>query len=259
MDDEEFEDFYSYLSANQFEEIHEAGNHFDLEDTICQSINYEDLEFNSNQDENEEANDLSESESNWDLESIKWFTREEFNITETRRSGLNILKEKQGVRDIYKFNSLSECFKLFFDSEIIDTIVNCTNLAIDKHSNVVLTTNRDEIYALIGTLMIIASNKDNTLSTTKLWSENGCGRPIYNGCMSRTRFNELLTYLIFDDINDERRTNKNISTYYKIKDIIEPLNANCIKIYSPSWQVVVDETLVLFRGKKLYFNLVVIN
>lgn len=169
-----------------------------------------------------------------------------------RRCSNNIIREKEGVRSHYKFNSSGECFKLFFSPDLIKKISKYTNIAILTYNEKVDLTDENEIYAFIGLLYIIGSFKDSTIRTSRLWSTE-FGRKLYNGCMSRSRFLEILTFITFDDIKSPMRNDEGADKYSKIQELMDEINSNCIKIFSPSPYLCVDETLSLFKGRCAQF------
>ena len=78
--------------------------------------------------------------------------------------------------------------------------------------------------------------------------------PFFTSVMSRARFLQILRYLHFADNNlaphhDSEEHNK----LYKIQSFLNLVVARFQEVYSPHWQLAIDETLIKFKGK-LHFR-----
>lgn len=145
-------------------------------------------------------------------------------------------------------------FNLFLDEHIVQSIVTCTNVYIDKirsnfarkrdarHTNVV------EIRAFIGLLYLIGTLRSSRKNLTKIW-DNSKGNGI-ESCylsISERRFRFLLRSLRFYNIHD-RDARKEIDKLAPIREILELFTNNFQKYYSASEYLTVDEQLLAFRG-----------
>jgi hypothetical protein len=143
---------------------------------------------------------------------------------------------------------------LYFDEEILNEIVFCTNIWIEKNK-VIYSRERDcletsvtEIKAVFGILYMAGVLKAAHLNLEDLWSTDGLGVEFFRTCMSIKRFKFLLRALRFDDINtrNDRRTLDNLAP---IRRVFENLVEKCKKYYVPSEFVTIDEMLESFRGR----------
>lgn len=128
-----------------------------------------------------------------------------------RRLRSNIISHLPGVKTIAKTaKTVFEVWNLFFDSQILDEIVRCTNVFIEKRLRPNYDRDRDakttdliEIKAIFGILYMCAVTKSDKVDTDDLWRDDGTtGLEFCRAVMNRNRFNFLVTALRFDDIND---------------------------------------------------------
>lgn len=226
------------LDDFEFNETEDGLFNFDLDDEelITNPANYEEERISNI----ESFDDFNSKE---EVQNLIWNT--ELSINDQRIRNKDKISDKFGVK--CDFKTIGECFKRFFTEEIVHEIVKFTNKTIAKYLPDAEETNLIEIYALFGLLFIIGSFKDSSINSTKLWSKLR-GRSLYNGCMSRNRFNQLLSTLTFDDIERPNRDDRNSDKYLKIQMVIESIRDRCVENYSPYSYLTVDETLSLFRG-----------
>jgi hypothetical protein len=147
-----------------------------------------------------------------------------------------------------------DLFYLFVEEEMIDVIVQYTNVEIEIKNNKYKTskytntkTSANEIKALLGLLIQSAAPKSNHLPTRTLFDTLRSAKT-YKACMSAERFDFLLRCMRFDDRNtrQERRESDRLAP---IRYFWEKFIENCRKWYKPGSYLTVDEQLVGFRGR----------
>ncbi|CAI6365069.1 unnamed protein product [Macrosiphum euphorbiae] len=107
-----------------------------------------------------------------------------------------------------------DAWYIFFTGPMIEHIVFCTNIYIDKiKSN--FTRERDvahtttwEIKGLLGCLYMIGAIKCGHRNARDLWKLDGVGVDIVSCVMSEKRFEFLLRYIRFDDIRGREERKK---------------------------------------------------
>lgn len=150
----------------------------------------------------------------------------------------------------------SECFKLFFNPNLIEQVLQHTNEEIQKQKQNYNDDNTDgtvgelcseELYALFGLIILGAALKDNHLNTNVMFDSTYCGER-YKATMSERRFKFLINCLRFDDrgTRDER---KKTDKFAPVRNIWEILLENCRSLYKPGTYLAIDEQLVGFRGR----------
>lgn len=141
-----------------------------------------------------------------------------------------------------------ECFKLFITSEIVDEIVQWTNVEIQnrqKSNSQMGPTDLSEIYALLGLLVLTAIKKDNHLTTDELFDPTYCGSR-YLASMGKFRFKFLMSCLRFDDKSVRLRLiNDKFAPIRKVWDLFIQ---KCRQNYVSGLYLTIDEQLLAFRG-----------
>ncbi|CAH2108113.1 unnamed protein product [Euphydryas editha] len=175
--------------------------------------------------------------------------------TNKRTQSRNIVHIIQGPKNEAK-NAMTplEQFKLFISDSMVSIIVLHTNMEIstkrEKYAAKTATVSEtcaDEIYALIGLLLLSARKKDNHLTTAELFDSSESGTK-YISVMSKDRFDFLLNCLRFDD-KSTRQERQVTDKFAPIREIWEKLIAVCRDSYEPGSYVTVDEQLLGFRGR----------
>ncbi|KAF4523429.1 hypothetical protein B566_EDAN007901 [Ephemera danica] len=171
-----------------------------------------------------------------------------------RRRAHNILTERNEIRgEAQQAKSPIEFFKCFFTVDVVDKIVESTNIKINhiagnfSRERNARETSRDEILALFGILFLAGVYKGSHINLRDLWAADGSGVEFFRATMSLNRFQFLMQQLRFDDIEtrEERRTTDKLAP---IREIFEMLNATFASNYSASEATTIDEMLVKFRG-----------
>ncbi|XP_053945946.1 piggyBac transposable element-derived protein 4-like [Anastrepha ludens] len=174
----------------------------------------------------------------------------------THHYGLNIVHKSRGpTRQCKNIIDPIDCFKLFITGDIVDEVVKWTNVEINQRQSILLAntdqtqrrnTNANEIYAVMGILVLTAVKKDQHLSVEELFDRCYSGS-IYASVLTKARFQFLMSCLRFDDkslrlqlVGDE---------FAPIRKIWEIFVKKCRENYSPGPYLTVDEQLLAFRGK----------
>lgn len=150
----------------------------------------------------------------------------------------------------------SECFKLFFNANLVEQVLQHTNEEIQKQKRNYNVDNTDatvgnlcleELHALFGLIILAAALKDNHLSSNIMFDNTYCGER-YKATMSERRFKFLINCLRFDDkaTRDERKKTDKLAP---IRHIWQILLENCRSLYKPGSYLAIDEQLVGFRGR----------
>lgn len=184
--------------------------------------------------------------------TTKWRKRP----TPKKRTKLhNIVTQKQGPRgSALQVETPFEAWNCFITDEILDLIVNYTNIYIDgikqKYSRArdVRCTNKTEIKALFGLLYYAGVLKSGKLNTRDLWATDGTGIDLFIATMSRKRFLLLLNCLRFDDIQN-RSARRQTDKLAPIRQISDLFKIQLLNNYSVGTNVTIDEKLEPFRGR----------
>ncbi|GBP83378.1 PiggyBac transposable element-derived protein 4 [Eumeta japonica] len=109
-------------------------------------------------------------------------------------------------------------------------------------------TNREELKAVFGLLMLAGLYRSNRQSIIDLWANDGTGIEIFRNTMTRQRFTFLVNNLRFDDAST-RTERAAIDRLTPIRDVFEVFVRNCQSAYTPFEYLTIDEELVAFRGR----------
>lgn len=183
----------------------------------------------------------------------KWSTKPR--DPRTRTVARNVLHIVPGPTGIAKeISKPKELFHLFVEEEMIDDIVQYTNVEINIKNNkynsskyTTTQTSAHEIKALLGLLIQSAGLKSNHLPTRTLFDTKRSAKT-YKACMSAERFDFLLRCMRFDDRNT-RQDRRESDKLAPIRDLWEKFIGNCRKWYKPGSYITIDEQLVGFRGR----------
>ena len=151
-------------------------------------------------------------------------------------------------------SSPADAWSLLFDNIIIERIVDCTNIYIDKivdnfqRERDAKRTNVIEIKAFIGLLYLCGVHKSSHVNVRDIWATDGTGLEIFHHTMSYKRFLFLLRCLRFDDVRD-RLKRKELDKLTPIRSVFELFVNNCKKLYSLGEFITIDEKLEPFRGR----------
>lgn len=171
-----------------------------------------------------------------------------------RQRQCDIITQAAGLRRDIVIDSAKSIFDLFFTPEMVQTVVDYTNVRVAKRAVNVVISDKDshfgptdsiEIHALFGLMYFRGLLGLSNHRYTILFAEK-TGHPIFSGTMSRNRFSLLHSCLSFDDegTRPERWLHDRFAA---IRDIFETFNSNCSKIVIPSDYLTIDETLYPMR------------
>ncbi|GBN06546.1 hypothetical protein AVEN_212775-1 [Araneus ventricosus] len=101
-----------------------------------------------------------------------------------------------------------ESWKLLMSDEMVQDLVNCTNINIASISDRfprerdAKSTTEAELKAFIGLLYIYGVHKSSHVNITDLWATDGTGIEIFRTTMTPKRFIFLLRCIRFGDIRN---------------------------------------------------------
>nr|CAH7765836.1 unnamed protein product [Callosobruchus chinensis] len=164
--------------------------------------------------------------------STKWRKHQYPLNVRTRRQ--NIISHLPGPKGNAKNSTTPlQTFQNFIDQNIIDAIVENTNISISsikeqyQDPQDVTPTNATEIHALIGLLILIGTFKSSRRFLREFWETNGTGVEIFPAVMGYRRMKFLLQCLRFDNIFT--RQNR------KATDQFAPIREVCpFRVYIPN-------------------------
>lgn len=148
-----------------------------------------------------------------------------------------------------------EYFCLFFDENLMDTIITETNnyfvssggyADISPYSRTLrwTDTNVSEMFTFLALIMLMPIVKMH--SVQEYWSTTTLvPTPIFGKYMSRDRFLLLMKYLHFTNNRNENKEDR----VRKIRKIYDQLRKKFKEVFHPFQKLVIDESLVLFKGR----------
>lgn len=167
---------------------------------------------------------------------------------------MNLVKHLPGVkRDFMNLKDPVSIWQLFFSEDILNIIVENTNLIIDKKKHNFSRerncnpTNILELKAFLGLLYIAATRKSNHVNADDLWKTDGTSMEIFRLTMSLYRFRFLLAHIRFDD-KESREERQKTDKLAPIRNLFDSFVSNCKRPYSLSEYTTIDEKLEAFRG-----------
>ena len=147
-------------------------------------------------------------------------------------------------------------FIVFVSDEIIEMIVEETNryyeecmteTQVTRHSKLKYwkPVTAKDIEQLFGVLMLMGLNQQPTYEC--YWSKSKLyGIGMIQQTMSRCKFELIMRFLHFND----NATSDGSDRLHKIRPLIDLISKN-FELYTPGEKVVIDESLVLFRGRTI--------
>lgn len=227
-----------------------------------------DFEMDNPGDElSEPEDDLLEDEDDGDLEAELETLREPSGVDgrdgtkwttdphpPARRPAANKIVHRPGPTRYARFaRTFTEVFDLFFDRNIINLIITCTNnkarSVYQKDGKPWRDIDEVELKAFIGLLYAQGVLHDHRRSLGSLWRRDGVlSSPIYSAAFSRDRFREIARFIRFDDhLTTEAR--RKCNRYEPIREMADAFISNCKKAFNPSAHLCIDEQLMPFSGK----------
>ncbi|KAI4478960.1 hypothetical protein M0804_011422 [Polistes exclamans] len=159
------------------------------------------------------------------------------------------------MHDIVQESDPIRLFRLVLDDDLIDCIISNTNAyaadtlrcpEIRQYYRLTSWTEvtRSEILVLFGILLHMGTIKLDRVSD--YWKKEQLFRlRVFTNNMSFKRFTLLLRMLHFG----EQQSNEEGDQLRKIRNIIDYFNDKMSKIYYPEREIILDESLVFWRGK----------
>lgn len=147
---------------------------------------------------------------------------------------------------ISESDSATRVFRNFFDEHLIDNVVFQTNLYAVQNEKRFEPLQSSELYAFLGLTVLFGYHKLPALRD--YWSTDpDLAVPIVPETMTRDRYFGILSNLHLADNKTMPTDNKD--KLYKVRPLINMLNAKYLSLRSPSrWQSI-DESMVLFKGR----------
>uniref|UniRef100_A0A8C1PJ70 PiggyBac transposable element-derived protein domain-containing protein n=1 Tax=Cyprinus carpio TaxID=7962 RepID=A0A8C1PJ70_CYPCA len=146
-----------------------------------------------------------------------------------------------------RITTLQSCFDLFITEEIIQLLLENTNLHGRRFVTDWIDFDSTDIQAYIGLLILAGVYKSRNESTRSLWDvENG--RSIFRTTMSHRKFKLLSSTLRFDDrmTRPARYMHDKMAAF---RTIWEKWTHRLPLLFNPGQDVCVDEQLVPFKGR----------
>ncbi|XP_030764874.1 piggyBac transposable element-derived protein 4-like [Sitophilus oryzae] len=190
-----------------------------------------------------------------DMVSVSGLTWKPKPITRRMQIAANLMREAPGLKNGINPKLPIESFRLFFDDDIIDFILQYTNekLALVKEStpqSAFIQKSRsfekDEILGYMGFLITAGAYKQNKDPLIDLFSEENL--PIYRATFSHSRVQLLQKCMRFDD-QATRGIRKEYDNFAAARDIWERVTSKFPDFLAPSESVVIDEELITFHGR----------
>ncbi|XP_046406812.1 piggyBac transposable element-derived protein 3-like [Ischnura elegans] len=240
------------LNESSDEEVIDSGGTSDEEEDGCSMSEHD-------TDSEQQCSDVELSEKRSDHVYVgkdgvtKWNMQAPRPNVRTSRS--NIVTQRSGlIGNKNGFRTPTDCFRAMFDERMIEHIVSCTNIQIQKvaknysRERDASKTDMEEIECLIGILLFAGANKSGRQNLLDLWDRSGLGVELCYSSMSHHRFLFLLRCLRFDDLNTRMERIK-ADKLAPIRDIFQIFVGNIQQHYRIGVFATFDEQLVPFRGR----------
>lgn len=162
------------------------------------------------------------------------------------------ISDASGITDD---STILDFFKLFVDDAVMDLIVHetnryfvyCggfTNLSPFSRARRWKDTTSQELHIFLALTLLMPLVKKHAIRD--YWKKDSMTfLPVFPRYMSRDRYQLLLGFLHFAD-NTTQDKNDSLC---KIRELFTMMNANFTKYFTPFQRLVIDESLVLFRGR----------
>lgn len=168
--------------------------------------------------------------------------RLEFSFKKTKYTGTVEVDTSVNFAERIELESPQQYFKNFFSNDLLDFIVDMTNLYSVQQQGKSICVTRKEIEIVLGIEIIMGIVKMPAIED--YWSNDLRFEPIASS-MGIKRFRSIKRYLHFCD---NTNVNKNDS-YHKVSAVMEHVRQKCLKIEEER-SFAVDEMIIPYKGKK---------
>jgi hypothetical protein len=152
-------------------------------------------------------------------------------------------------------------FQLFLDDDLIDLLVEQTNIYANQYlqqhqedlrprsrAKQWKDTNREEIITFLALTLLMGILKKPEYQM--YWAKDPLlHTPFFSATMTREKYLILLQFLHFADNSQYDPDDENRNRLYKIRPLVDYLVTKFKSIYIPKQQVSIDEELVLWKGR----------
>ena len=161
-------------------------------------------------------------------------------------------REPALLRNSTRFKTPLDFFSLLFTPEVIETIVRETNRslavgaqsAVDHAMHCSPPTTATEIRATLAAILFMGSVRLENLSD--YWSDGALGQGFMKSRYSRNRFEAVYGHLNTDFRRPTAENKGNL--FQPVQSFVTSMNANFASAVQPGIALVVDETMIKFRG-----------
>lgn len=161
----------------------------------------------------------------------------------------------ESISDLPQDASFLDYFTLLFDAALMDIIVSETNSFFQFSGGVAVATRYSpvqrwkdvdiaDMYVFLALTLLMPMAKKHAIRD--YWKKDAAiYMPVFGKFMSRDRYQLILRFLHFCDNNNIDRNDP----MFKIRLVFDNLTEKFRKLYKPHQKLVIDESLVLFRGR----------
>ncbi|XP_038584333.1 piggyBac transposable element-derived protein 4-like isoform X2 [Micropterus salmoides] len=148
---------------------------------------------------------------------------------------------------ISRISTVKSCFDLFMTEEIIQLVLDMTNLHGRRSTTDWKDIDATDLQAYFGLLILAGVYRSRNEDTRSLWDDH-TGRAIFRATMSHRAFNTINSNLRFEDkkTRTARRKDDKLAAF---RTIWEKWVQRLPRLFNPGRDVCVDEQLVAFRGR----------
>ncbi|CAF1308666.1 unnamed protein product [Rotaria sordida] len=170
----------------------------------------------------------------------------------TKTNYSNDTVEKAGLTEIAQdISSIEDAFICFMSEKILQKILIYSNLEYTQNiapNEKIEEITMMELKAFIGLLLLAGLLGKSKTDLKCLWRRSPLESPIFKATMSRSRFQNIISYLRSDD-KTTREERKRTDKFAAIREIWSYFQDNLQTCYTPGSDVTIDEQLLGFRGK----------
>ncbi|XP_039281477.1 piggyBac transposable element-derived protein 3-like isoform X1 [Nilaparvata lugens] len=137
-----------------------------------------------------------------------------------------------------------ELFEFFFDNEVVEYIVFCTNLYAREKGNMDFSTSKNEIRQFFSILFLSGYN---TMARYRMYWETAedTHHEAVSSAMSRNRFEDLLRYIHFCENVKIDKDDK----FAKVRPVMCMLNERWLQYFPGDVYLSIDESMVPYFGR----------